>query len=88
MRNKVNELMEKFNCDGEVVYIGLFNSGHINTTCLVVVEDNGKLKKYVFQRINTNVFKRITWYFILTYKIKIFIQSIDDRFVHKIIISK
>ena len=57
MRNKVNELMEKFNCDGEVVYIGLFNSGHINTTCLVVVEDNGQQKKYVFQRINTNVFK-------------------------------
>ena len=58
MVNNVGEMMAKFGVDGKVVGGKVFNSGHINTTCLVVMENNGKRKNYVLQRINTNVFKR------------------------------
>jgi len=57
MRKKIDELMEKFGCEGNLAHISVFKSGHINTTFLVVVDEGGQLKKYVFQKINTNVFK-------------------------------
>lgn len=58
MINKINEVMKNFGISGEFKSYKIFNSGHINTTCMIVVDDNGIEKKYVMQKINTNVFKR------------------------------
>lgn len=55
---KLNQLCKLFNLNGELINYKFFTSGHINTTCLVELENNGKTKKYVLQKINTNVFKK------------------------------
>jgi len=36
----------------------MFKSGHINTTCIVTLDDKGVAKNYVMQKINKNVFKK------------------------------
>ena len=58
MNKKIDEMMIKFNKSGNVVGHKVFNSGHINNTVLVYVDEEGKCNKYVLQRINTNVFNR------------------------------
>lgn len=58
MVNKINEMMEKFGIGGEFKGYKVFNSGHINTTCMVTMEEDGVERQYVLQKINTNVFKR------------------------------
>ncbi|MCC8016290.1 MAG: aminoglycoside phosphotransferase family protein, partial [Clostridiales bacterium] len=37
----------------------IFGNGHINTTYLAAYNDNGNLRKYVVQKVNTTVFKDI-----------------------------
>lgn len=54
-------IMEKashFCIDGEFNSSFVAESGHINTTHFVEYKDNGQYRRYVIQRINTNVFKR------------------------------
>lgn len=50
-------LCKKFGIEGEFKYYKIFNDGHINSTFLVVFEEDDKEKKYVLQKINTYVFK-------------------------------
>ncbi len=57
MESKIKTLCDKFNIKGQFVSCKSFTSGHINTTCLVEFNDNGKSKKFVLQRINKHVFK-------------------------------
>ncbi len=52
-------ILEKFNFSGRLIECKLFGSGHINKTYIAVYDDNGIIKKYVVQRVNTNVFKNI-----------------------------
>ena len=58
MKNKLETLLRKFNIDGEIVSYNFLSSGHINTTCLVRVNVDGKTKEYVLQKINKYVFKK------------------------------
>jgi len=58
MENKVLELKEKFNIAGDFVGYEIFKSGHINTTVMARFEVDGKIKEYVFQKINKYVFKK------------------------------
>lgn len=57
MQNKISELLNNFNIKGELKSLKHFTSGHINSTILVEIEDQGKTKQYVLQKINHNVFK-------------------------------
>jgi len=58
MLQKINEMIGNFGIPGEFVGYKMFKSGHINTTCMVTMNDNGVEKNYVLQKINKNVFKK------------------------------
>ena len=55
--NDVLKVCRCFNIKGEAVSQSVFTDGHINTTQLVVFNDEGSNKKYLIQGINTHVFK-------------------------------
>ena len=57
MINKVTELISHFCLQGSVISAELYGNGHINTTIRVKMDDNGALREYILQKINTNVFK-------------------------------
>ena len=50
------EIIKHFNVEGVVTDIKSLNSGHINTTFRVLVENNGVKQYYTVQAINTYVF--------------------------------
>lgn len=53
----LRDIINLFDFKGNFVSCRLFGSGHINTTYLVTYNDNGIEYKYVFQKVNSNVFK-------------------------------
>ncbi len=54
----VDNAISQFAYKGKPVKIKECKSGHVNGTFFIdCVDDNGKLRKYVLQEINTNVFK-------------------------------
>ncbi len=56
---KKQELIQKFAVEGNVVNIREYGNGHINRTELVETEQDGRKKRYIFQQINTDVFKDV-----------------------------
>lgn len=55
--NMINEVIKKFNIDGEMVMIDINDSGNINKTYVATFKnEDGSFKKYLVQRINTSVF--------------------------------
>lgn len=52
-------ILESFNFKGDLIECKIFGSGHINTTYIATYNDNGTEKKYIVQKVNTNVFKNI-----------------------------
>lgn len=58
MENKIEEVFSAFGIEGEVKGYKIFHSGHINTTCMVIIEQDGKEKQLVMQKINKHVFKK------------------------------
>ena len=60
MANKpfnIEEICENFSINGIFTGYEKINNGHINSTYNLIFEDNGKIMKYVLQKINTVVFK-------------------------------
>lgn len=55
--HKIDEIARNFGIEGELVEGGAFGNGLINDTLAGTFERNGKRVRYVFQRINHNVFK-------------------------------
>lgn len=53
----IEKICEMFSLNGEFTGYEKINNGHINSTYNLIFEENGKVKKYVLQRINTDVFK-------------------------------
>lgn len=54
----LEEIIKNFNIDGEYIGYYLSNDGHINNTFVLEFDDGlGKIKSYLLQLINTNVFK-------------------------------
>ena len=51
------QMVENFALDGTITGMCEYGSGHINGTYLVQMEQNGKQEKYIFQQINTDIFK-------------------------------
>ncbi len=52
----VEIISEIFNINGTYTGYETINNGHINSTFKLFFEENGKSKKYVLQKINTNIF--------------------------------
>ena len=53
----IEEICEKFSINGKFTGYEKINNGHINSTYNLIFEENGKIMKYVLQKINTVVFK-------------------------------
>ncbi len=56
-KNFLKRIIANFNIVGDVIDIAELNQGNINSTYIVTCNNNGIIKKYVFQKINTNAFK-------------------------------
>lgn len=52
----MQEIIKNFKVEGDVVKVEPYGNGHINSTFLVECLDGDKIKRYVLQKINTNVF--------------------------------
>lgn len=61
MTNEKKEFLKKiasnFQTDGTIIDVIELNQGNINSTFIIICEKDGAIKKYVFQKINTNAFK-------------------------------
>ena len=55
----IKHILNHFNFKGELIEYKIFGSGHINTTYIASYNDAGEIKKYIVQKVNTNVFKNI-----------------------------
>lgn len=55
----VKQILDQFKFKGDLIEFKLFGSGHINTTYIATYDENGKVRKYIVQKINSNVFKNI-----------------------------
>lgn len=54
----IRNIIEQFNIPGRCIDIQTINTGNINRTYIVsYLMDNGTIKKYIIQKINTTVFK-------------------------------
>lgn len=57
MQEKIREIFEDFNLTGDFVSAFPYGNGHINDTFCVNVNQAGLKVRYIFQRINHNIFK-------------------------------
>lgn len=57
MKEKIKDVAKHFELPGTYKGYVTITSGHINSTFKVSFDDNGQNKDYIFQRINTYVFK-------------------------------
>ncbi len=53
----IDEILASYDFDGEYTGYSQITAGHINTTLALQFEVGGKLKRFIAQMINTNVFK-------------------------------
>lgn len=59
MINSLKEIGQRFNIPGEIYSYDTITMGHINSTYKVTYTQNdNSLESYLFQRVNTNVFKK------------------------------
>lgn len=57
MRQVIEEIIKKFNVEGKIIKIDVNTSGNINSTYIATLErKDGSIRKYLVQKINTNVF--------------------------------
>lgn len=56
---KLEDILEKFDIEGELENVEVYGAGHINTTYLATFKNNGQELKYVIQKVNSNIFKNI-----------------------------
>ena len=57
---KKEEIVRQFYESGVVKDIAPYGEGHINDTYRVVIEENGREKLFILQRMNTNVFPDVS----------------------------
>lgn len=55
----IENVLDSFKFKGDLVEFEPFGSGHINVTYLAKYNEDGKTRRYVVQKVNTNVFKDI-----------------------------
>ena len=54
----IEKICEQFSLKGIFTGYEKINNGHINSTYTLIFDNDGKVEKYVLQKINTNVFKK------------------------------
>ena len=57
IEQEIVQLIRDFNIEGKYVGHRTFTNGLINTTERITIEQDGKIKEYILQKINKNVFK-------------------------------
>jgi len=57
MKYDLNKIFEHFSIDGQFVLASPYGDGHINDTFVAIVDTQGKQVRYLYQRINHDVFK-------------------------------
>lgn len=55
-RQALEDIIEKFDIQGSIISVENYGSGHINDTYLVVVRQQEGMVRYIFQRMNTDIF--------------------------------
>ena len=55
----IYDILKNFSFQGECVACKTFGNGNINSTFLVTCNDNGTVRKYILQKVNTNVFSNV-----------------------------
>ena len=58
MKYDLSKIAGLFRMHGLFVSAEPYGTGHINDTCKVTFDQSGTQVNYIFQRLNTNVFKR------------------------------
>ena len=53
------ELIQKFAVEGNAASFCEYGNGHINRTYLAEIEQGGKREKFMFQKINTDIFRNV-----------------------------
>jgi len=56
--DKFLNIARNFNIAGDILECIPYGKGHINSTFLLVAENNGVKSRYILQSVNTNVFKK------------------------------
>ncbi|MBQ8472604.1 MAG: phosphotransferase [Bacilli bacterium] len=56
MNEKISEIIKHFKFSGNLIKIEENNQGNINKTYVLTYDDNKEIKKYLLQKINSNVF--------------------------------
>ena len=56
---EIRDQIRQFAVEGEIKDVREYGSGHINSTSLVETEQMGKRRRYIFQRINTQIFQNV-----------------------------
>ena len=56
---ELKQIFKNFKIDGEIKSIEPYGFGHINSTFLAIVDENGNQKRYILQKINSNLFKDV-----------------------------
>ena len=59
MSNVFDKILSHFEIEGEIISCKPFGEGHINHTHLIETQYCGKIKQYVFQKINDKVFPNV-----------------------------
>ncbi len=57
-QKNIREAADHFDLDGKPVSIQINRSGHINDTVIVTAENDGCSRRYILQRINTDILSR------------------------------
>lgn len=57
MNQKLNEIIKQFKFNGTLETILENNQGNINKTYILTFKEGKQLRKYLLQKINSNVFK-------------------------------
>lgn len=57
VKNEIGYVAENFGIKGELIDLSVYTDGHINSTYRATFEEDGEIKKYVVQGINTHVFR-------------------------------
>ncbi len=57
VKNEIRHVAENFGIKGDLIDFSVYADGHINSTYRATFDEDGELKKYVVQGINTHVFK-------------------------------
>jgi len=85
MKEKFESLMKLYGINGSVKEYGEITTGHINSTYYVLIENGSYVNPYVFQKVNTYVFKNPVYVMNNIMMIDNFIKNNNKKSAYKIV---